>query len=268
MADTLVIPADALVLKVPPASITTDSAGQRVVTIGDATVAAEAYDLAVQAQATADAALPAAGNLATIASPDAARVTLGAARRVRPWGISGHFGRLTHQPLTQGTLATSTAEPGRIVYFPCCPEVDIPVVQWVVEVTNTPVGTGIVVTVARYAMQADGTPGALVADYTTSGGITIPNSPTALVASAVFPQVVIPSGEWHLAVLFLGAAGGTPPILRTVTGHPSIGAATMQSLNINGGYRSPDTTNLAFPANASIAADQGRGGILLYGKHA
>jgi hypothetical protein len=254
-----------LVLEVDDAAVEVLEGGLPKITIGDT---AGAQAAAEAAQATADAALPASGNLAGVASPDLSRVSLNAARRVRPWGVAGYFGRLTHQPLVQGTLATSTAEPGRVVYFPCCPEVDIPVVQWVVEVTNTPVGTGIVCTFARYAMAADGTPGARVADYTSSGGITIPNSPAALVASSTFAQVVIPAGEWHLAVLFLGAAGGTPPVLRTVTGHPSIGASTMTSLNTNGGYRSPDTSNVAFPLNATIGADQGRGGVLLYGKHA
>lgn len=268
-----------LVLDVADGAVEVLEGGTPKVTIGDAAGAlavaeealadaAEALAAAEAAQATADAALPAEGNLATIGSADVARGNIGAARAVRPWGVSGYYGRLTHQPLMLGTLGTSTAEPGRIVYFPCSPEVDIPVVQWVIEVTNTPVGTGIVCTFAQYTTNADGTPGSIVQDFTSAGGITIPNAPAALVASAVFPQVIVRAGDWHLAVLFLGTAGGTPPILRTATGHPGIGASTMQSLNVCGGYRSPDTTNVAFPANASISADQGRGGILVYGKHA
>lgn len=201
---------------------------------------------AAAAQATADAALPAAG--------------------VLPWASAATYGRLTHQPCVAGTPLTSTAEAGRIVYFPCSPAADIVTTRWAIEQTNTPVGTTLQVHVARYARLADGTPGALVADY-SANPITLLNAAPTLVESSAFAAVTIPKGDWCLAVLFLGTNGGTPPVLRTLTGHPGVGAGLLQSLNTNGGWRSPDTTNLAFPTNAVVnLADQGRGGILLYGR--
>lgn len=262
-----------LVLDVDDASVEVLEGGLPKITIGDAgaaqAVAEEALADAAAAQQQADDALALAG--VAVSSADIARVAafaaVPAASGFYPWGISGHWGRLTHQPHVLGTLSTSTAEPGRIVYFPFDPMAVIPVTQWAVEVTNTPVGTSLTVSVARYSVNADGSPNALIADY-SANAIKIPNSPAALVASSAFASVEIPVGHWMLAVLFLGTAGGTPPVLRTVTGHPSVGAATMASLNVNGGYRSPDTTNVGFPSTAAIGADQGRGGILLYARRA
>lgn len=255
-------PSDPLVLVVPDDLAGTNS-GQ--VTVDLSTLQAGA----TEAQATADQAVLDAADAQN--SADEAQATasaaIPAANGFGPWGVPGHWGRLTHQPHVAGVLSTSTAETGRIVYFPCDPTADIPIVQWAVEVTNTPVGTSLTVSIARYSVHADGTPDALVADY-SDHPITIPNAPAAIVLSSVFSQVTIPQGRWMLAALFLGTAGGTPPILRTLTGHPSIGAATPTSLNTNGGYRSPDTTNVAFPLSAVIGSDQGRGGILLYAKRA
>jgi len=262
-----------LVLKIDDASVEVLEGGLPKITIGDAGAAlavaedaladaAVAQLAAENAQSTGDAALSTANVARTYAF-----AAVPAASGFYPWGISGHWGRLTHQPHVLGTLSTSTAEPGRIVYFPFDPTAVIPVTQWAVEVTNTPVGTTLTVSFARYSVNPDGSPNALVADY-SANAITIPNAPAALVASSAFGSIEMPVGHWMLAALFLGTAGGTPPVLRTVTGHPSVGAATMASLNVNGGYRSPDTTNVGFPLTASIGADQGRGGILLYARRA
>lgn len=233
--------------------------------------AEDASAAALAAQGTADTATTAA---ATAQATATAAVPL--AYGFLPWGISGHWGRLSHQPHVVGydesaaALATSV-EAGRIVYFPCSPTSDIPIVQIAVEVTNTPVGTSATVCLARYTVAADGSPGSLVVDYsvtTPASIITLANAPPALTASSAFASITIPKGNWHLACLFLGAVGGTPPQLRVACGHPSIGCATLASINLNGGYRSPDTTNAAFPPTATIGADQGRGGILVYAKRA
>lgn len=266
-ATTRVLSSTASVLVVPDTAVAYLSTGEPVVTLAGA--AAAAADAAA-ALAAAEAAQTTADDAATDAASaqQTADEAVPAASGFAPWGITGYWGRLTHQPHIAGALLTSTVEPGRIVYFPFDPTADIDVVQWAVEVTNTPVGTSVVVNVARYSVNSDGSPNRLVLDYSTSGPITIPNSPAALVAGAAFTQITLPAGHWMLAVLFTGTAGGTPPVLRTVTGHPSIGASTMASLNVNGGYRSPDTSNVGFPPTATIGADQGRGGILLYAKRA
>ena len=82
MADTIIIPADTVIMKVPESAVVTDAAGQRIMTMGDVALAGAAFNLATQAQATAQAAngsANAAGALAASASAQATQAIADAA---------------------------------------------------------------------------------------------------------------------------------------------------------------------------------------------